>query len=33
MFLDQSSNQLVKTHYLGRDGFVWWLGAVSVPAS
>ncbi len=29
MYLDQSSNQLVKTHYLGRDGFVWWLGQIA----
>lgn len=31
MFLDQSSNQLVRTHYLGRDGFVWWLGQIALP--
>ena len=33
MFLDQSSNQLIKTHYLGRDGFVWWLGQIALPTT
>ena len=33
MFLDQSSNQLIRTHFLGRDGFVWWLGVVALPES
>ena len=33
MFLDQSSNQLIRTHYLGRDGFVWWLGVVVLPTT
>jgi len=29
MLLDQSSNQLLRTHFIGRDGFVWWVGQVA----
>lgn len=29
MLLDQSSNQLLKTHFLGRDNFVWWIGQIA----
>lgn len=30
MLLDQSSNQLLKTHFLGRDNFVWWVGQIAL---
>lgn len=29
MLLDQSSSQLLKTHFIGRDGFVWWVGQIA----
>lgn len=31
MLLDQSSNQLLKTNFLGRDGFIWWIGQIALP--
>ena len=31
MLLDQSSSQLLRTNFLGRDGLVWWIGQVALP--
>jgi hypothetical protein len=33
MLLDQSSTQLLRTHFLGKDGFVWWIGQVALPTT
>lgn len=33
MLLDQSSSQLLKTHFIGRDGFVWWMGQIASKES
>lgn len=33
MLLEQSSSQLLKTHFIGRDGFVWWVGQVAARES
>jgi hypothetical protein len=30
MLLDQSSNQLLRTNFLGRDGFIWWVGQIAL---